>query len=254
MMMQHKDLVDTVMESVSEKVEAALRETFSESITQTVAHLVQQIVAEQVTKSLAESDFYKKISGDMESGLRNIYQEIKTARGSSPSPQVQIETDTNPDELFNKASDQLDEVLVSTEQATEKIIAIVEQLQELQTSVASIVKGFESGGVTRADREKLKEINNTLGNDLSEIMVSLSFQDLTGQRIKIIIDSLRKIEEIVKEMIVSTGLMIRTRESTPELDFEAIEKEVKEKTTELHGPTKDASQNDVDDLLAQFGL
>ena len=216
--------------------------------------MVQEIVAGQVTKSLSESDFYKRMSGDMETGLRSIYQEIKTARGSSSATQPRIKTDKNPDELFEKASDQLDEVLNATETAAVKIIDIVEKLQDLTGSIGSIVQGFESGGVTRADREKLKDINNTLNNDLSEIMISLSFQDLTGQRIKIIIESLKSIEDIVKEMIVSTGLMIQTKAETPDLDFETIEKEVKSKTGELQGPTKDPNQGDVDDLLAQFGL
>ncbi len=249
-----EELINSVMAEVSEKVAVALRQTLSEPISQTVAALVQQIVAEELTKSLSESDFYRKVSGDMESGLRNIYEEIKTARGSSSSVSPSIETDTAPEELFEQASDQLDEVLQSTQVAAEKIIEIVENLQELQTSVASIVKGFESGGVTRKDREKLKDINDTLGNDLSGIMISLTFQDLTGQRIKIIIESLQKIEGIVKEMIVSTGLMIQTKENEPSLDFEEIELEVKEKTVELHGPKKGTNQGDVDDLLAQFDL
>lgn len=254
MIMPSDELISSVMDEVSVRVAEALRETLSDPISQTVAGLVQQVVAEQVTKSLSESDFYKRVSGDMESGLRNIYQEIKVARGSSALTQQSIQTDTAPQELFDKASDQLDAVLQSTEQAAVKIIDIVENLQELQSSVATIVKGFESGGVTKEDREKLKSINTTLGTDLSEIMISLSFQDLTGQRIKIIIESLKTIEDIVKQMIVSTGLMIQTKEETPDLDFEEIEKEVKEKTTELHGPSKNADQGDVDDLLAQFGL
>lgn len=254
MNMPSDEAINNVMTDVSEKVAVALKESLSEPISQTVAAMVQEIIAEQVTKSLSESDFYKKMSGDMEHGLRNIYDEIKNARGTSSEAQPRIQTDKNPDELFEKASDQLDEVLQATETAAVKIIDIVENLQELTGSVAAIVKGFESGGVTKNDREKLKEINTTLNNDLSEIMISLSFQDLTGQRIKIIIESLKSIEDIVKEMIVSTGLMVQTKEETPNLDFEEIEKEVKVKTGELQGPTKDADQGDVDDLLAQFGL
>lgn len=254
MNMPSDEMINNVMDDVSVKIASALQKTLSDPISETVAVLVQEIVAEQVNKSLSESDFYRKMSGDMETGLRSIYQEIKAARGTSSAAQPRIQTEQAPDELFEKASDQLDEVLSATEKAAVKIIDIVENLQELTGSVATIVKGFESGGVTKTDREKLKDINNTLSNDLSEIMISLSFQDLTGQRIKIIIESLKSIEEIVKEMIVSTGLMIQTRESTPDMDFESIEKEVKEKTVELQGPTKDANQGDVDDLLAQFGL
>ena len=154
-----------------------------------------------------------------------------------------------------KTSDQLDAVLQTTEKAAVDIIEIVENLQELQGSVASIVKGFESGGVTKEDREALKEINNTLGNDLSTIMVTLSFQDLTGQRIKIIINSIRQVEKIVREVMLSTGLMIKQRKEEPQRDFESLSEEAKNKATStLSGPTADTNQDDVDDLLASLGL
>jgi chemotaxis protein CheZ len=149
----------------------------------------------------------------------------------------------------------LDAVLKTTEKAAVEIIDIVEKLQDLQGSVSTIVKGFESGGVTKEDRERLKEINNTLGTDLSNIMVSLSFQDLTGQRIKRIINSIRQIEQIVREVMLSTGLMIRQREVEPEKDFEALSQEARsEATSKLQGPSEGANQGDVDDLLASLGL
>ena len=166
-----------------------------------------------------------------------------------------IEADIDPEELFSETSDQLDAVLQTTEKAAVDIIDIVENLQELQGSVGKIVKGFESGGVTKEDREKLKEINETLGNDLSTIMVTLSFQDLTGQRIKIIINSIRQVESIVREVMLSTGLMIKQREEEPEKDFETLSEDAKsEATSKLSGPTADTNQGDVDDLLASLGL
>jgi chemotaxis protein CheZ len=86
-------------------------------------------------------------------------------------------------------------------------------------------------------------------------MVSLSFQDLTGQRIKKIINSIRQIEQIVREVMLSTGLMIRQREVEPEKDFEALSQEARsEATSKLQGPSEGANQGDVDDLLASLGL
>lgn len=251
--MKSDELVLGMMESVSQQMVASLKETLSEAITETVTRAVEREIAEQLSKALMEGEFYRRINEDLQEGLKDIYQEIKTVRApgvGGPS----IEADADPDSLFNEASDQLDAVLKTTEKAAEDIIAIVERLQDLQFSVAKIVKGFESGGVTKEDREKLKEINGTLGNDLSTIMISMSFQDLTGQRIKRIIEAIRKVEDIVRQVIVSTGLMIKAREEEPEMDFDALEEEAKSKATHLTGPSLDANQGDVDDLLSQFGL
>ena len=249
------ELLMSVMENATQQMVSALKETLSESITESVTRAVEREVAERLSKALLESEFYKKVNEDLQDGLKDIYQEIRTVRaGSEENAQAVIETDANPDELFSEASDQLDAVLRSTEQAASQIIDTVEQLQEMSTVVSRIVAGFESGGVTKEDREKLKEINGELGNDLTRIMLAMSFQDLTGQRIKRIITALQKAEEIVRQVIVTTGLMIRGREEEPEMDFEALEEEAKTKAAELTGPKEDTDQGDVDDLLAQFGL
>jgi len=91
--------------------------------------------------------------------------------------------------------------------------------------------------------------------DLSNIMVSLSFQDLTGQRIKKIINSIRQIEQIVREVMLSTGLMIQQREKEPEKDIDSLSESAKtQASSKLQGPTEDTNQGDVDDLLASLGL
>lgn len=229
-----------------------LTEAIAPAVIEAVTSALKSELSSKLSRELMDGELYRRLNADMQSGLKDIYAEIKTARGGKSSPQILAED--NPAELFNKASDQLDAVLQTTEKAAVEIIEIVEQLQEMQGVVDKIVKGFESGGVTRHDRERLKDINANLGNDLSQIMVTMSFQDLTGQRIKIIIEALKKIEQIVQHLIVSTGLMIKTRAEAPEKNLEQIEAEVKTQTTKLHGPSMETDQQNVDDLLAQFGL
>ncbi|WP_419787838.1 protein phosphatase CheZ [Pseudodesulfovibrio sp.] len=241
----NEELIRQMMEHVSEQ----LVENLKESITRAV----EQEVAKSLSKSLLEGEFYRRVNDDLQEGLKQIYQEVKAAKGGR---KIQcIESEINPEDLFNDTSDQLDAVLRTTEKAAVDIIEIVERLQELQVSVANIVKGFESGGVTKKSRQELKNINNTLGDELSSIMVTLSFQDLTGQRIKIIINSIRQVEKIVREVMLSTGLMIRQREQEPDRDIDSLTEDAKEQaTSKLMGPTEEANQNDVDDLLASLGL
>jgi len=241
----NEELVKEMMEKVSEQLDVSLHESITAS--------VEKEIAKSLSKSLLEGEFYRRVNEDLQGGLKQIYQEVKEARGGTEIKK--IEADIDPEELFSETSDQLDAVLQTTEKAAVEIIDIVENLQDLQGMVATIVKGFESGGVTKDNREKLKEINSTLGADLSNIMVSLSFQDLTGQRIKKIINSIRHIEKIVREVMLSAGLMIQQRNEEPEKDIESLSEEAKHKaTSRLEGPTEEANQADVDDLLASLGL
>lgn len=237
--MENDKLVQTLMERVSDQMVENLRET--------IAAAIQREINKSLSKTMLEGEFYRRVNDDLQSSLKDIYKEIKTAREQGPV--VMAEQDAG--ELFDKASDQLDAVLQTTEKATVEIIETIERLQELQMSVADIVGKMESGGVTKQDRERLKDINNILGNDLLSIMTTLSFQDLTGQRIKIIIDTIKKVEQIVLDVYMSTGLMIKAREEEPERDLDALKEEAENK---LKGPAKDTNQNDVDDLLASLGL
>ena len=238
-------LMKSLMEEMSDELVVSIKES--------VIAAVEREIAANLSRTLLEGEFYRRVNDDLQDGLKKIYQEIKAARGGTEVKS--IEADINPEDLFSETSDQLDAVLQTTEKAADDIIDIVENLQDLQGTVATIVKGFESGGVTKENRKKLKEINDTLGNDLSTIMVTMSFQDLTGQRIKIIINSIREVEKIVREVMLSTGLMIRQREEDPDRDISDISKDAKsEATSKLTGPTADANQGDVDDLLASLGL
>ncbi len=244
-MTSNEEILKEMMDQVSEELVDSLKDSITSA--------VEKEIAANLSKSLLEGEFYRRVNDDLQTGLKKIYHEVKAARGGSEIKS--IEANIDPEELFSETSDQLDAVLQTTEKAAVDIIEIVEKLQDLQGSVSKIVKGFESGGVTKKDREQLKEINNTLGTDLSTIMVTLSFQDLTGQRIKIIIKSIREVEKIVREVMLSTGLMIRQREEEPEKDIDSLSVDAKEEaTSKLQGPSQGTNQGDVDDLLASLGL
>ena len=101
---------------------------------------------------------------------------------------------------------------------------------------------------------RLREGNAALGDDLMRIMTTLSFQDLTGQRIKRIIEAIKKVEQIVLDLYLSTGLQMKAWAEEPEKDMKVLQAEVKQKVSELKGPQTKVKQGEVDDLLAQLGL
>jgi chemotaxis protein CheZ len=100
----------------------------------------------------------------------------------------------------------------------------------------------------------LRAMSDTLNADLMSIMTTLSFQDLTGQRIKRIIGAIKNVETIVLDLYLSTGLKLKAHQETPEMDLDQIEAEAERKVSELKGPQQDTNQASVDDLLASLGL
>lgn len=246
-MVNNDALLQDLMADVSEKMVESLKESIRQA--------VEKEISTNLSKALLQSEFYRRISSDLQSGLKEIYSEISQAkRSNSMAPTAMVAGHGTAEELFSEASDQLDSILKTTEKATENIMDIVEQLQSMQMAVANIVKGFESGGVKKEDRRQLGEINEKLGNDLMSIMTTLSFQDLTGQRIKIIINTIKKVEQIVLNLYMSTGLKLKAREEEPEKDLDQLDHDAQVKMSELKGPQDKTDQSAVDDLLGQLGL
>lgn len=246
-MLDDDKLIQELMDRVSDQMVDNLKASIQEA--------VEREISKSLSKALLEGEFYRRINDELQGGLKEIYKEISEAKktdGQIAAAPALVEGDT--DELFNEATDQLDEILRTTEQAAVEIMDIVEKLQEMQFTLGNIVDGLNSGGVTKADRIKLEEINNALGQDLMNIMTSLSFQDLTGQRIKRIITAIKSVEKIVLDMVMSTGLKIKAREEAPTKNLDELDAEAEETMTELKGPQSESDQGEVDDLLAQFGL
>ncbi len=245
-MLSDEKLIQELMDRVSDQM--------VENLKASIQVAVEKEISKSLSKALLEGEFYRRINDELQGGLKEIYKEINDAKkaNGSVAPTVVVEGDT--DELFTEATDQLDEILRTTEQAAVEIMDIVEKLQEMQFTLGAIVDGLNTGGVTKADRLKLEEINNALGQDLMNIMTSLSFQDLTGQRIKRIITAIKAVEKIVLDMVVSTGLKIKAREKAPDKNLDELDAEAKETMSDLKGPQSGSDQTAVDDLLAQMGL
>jgi len=82
----------------------------------------------------------------------------------------------------------------------------------------------------------LKDFKNTLEDDLTEIITTQSFQDLTGQIIKKVISLVGDLEAELVHLIATFGVKIEQTDNTDNI--------VPEKVT----------QNDVNDLLKEFGF
>lgn len=203
-----------------------------------------------------DSELYKRLNDDMRQGLKQIYSQISSA-SALEIDQAPVDTDY----LFHEASTQLSAVLAATEEATFHIMDVVEKHLDLQMESGTIISALKAGAASPEQIARLSDINALLGNDLTEIMTSLSFQDITGQRIKKVVTALTRIEAIVLELYLSSGLIIKGREADPSKDIDLLQSEameavqkLKDPAAALKGPQQGTSQANIDDMLSQLGL
>jgi chemotaxis protein CheZ len=69
-----------------------------------------------------------------------------------------------------------------------------------------------------------------------------------------VLSALQSIESTVFELYMSTGIAIKEYTKEPQKDVDLIQNHAKQVVSKLKGPTRDSSQESVDDLLAQLGL
>jgi chemotaxis protein CheZ len=248
-MISQEEILERVLSRVSDKV--------AEVVKTTVAEAVQRELSCSMTKAMVESEFLRQMNEEMRTGLRGIYREISSASGEDAAPCE--ETTGKTQKLFSDATKQLEEIMQTTLEATEKIMATVEELLSQQEEAGNIIASLEIDEKQQHALARLDTLNNSLDVSLTNIITDLSFQDLTGQRLKKVVSAITSIRETVFDLYVSTGLMMKTREETPEKDLAEIAEESRRKVqeirnSELKGPQSDTSQADVDDLLASLGL
>ncbi|MDR0339589.1 MAG: protein phosphatase CheZ [Desulfovibrio sp.] len=247
-MLSQDEILERVLMRVSDKVAEAVKETVTEA--------VQRELSSTVTKAMVESEFYRQVNDEMRHGLRGIYREISSASAVEGDGADTADTQ----KLFRDATRQIEEIMRTILEATEKIMGTVEELLKQQEEAGGIIAGLEVDPRNEKTLARLDALNHNLEQSLTDIITDLSFQDLTGQRLKKVVAAITSIRETVFDLYVSTGLMLKTREETPDKDITEIAEEsrrkVKEiKDSELKGPSSDASsQQDVDDLLASLGL
>lgn len=204
--------------------------------------MVKSAVREEVSALMGTApegeDFFKRLNQDIMGRLSDIYREIASIQG--PVGNGNTEHAAQAGELMAEASERLDQVIQATEKATFEIIDLVERNMNAPDDIHSLVSEHVPDGKAKDEALALCQ---KLSNDLIQIMTCLSFQDLTGQRIKRVIDMLGKVRDKIYELYLSTGILMKAKEKEPEQPLEELMKDAKTKV----------SQSEVDDLLAQLG-
>lgn len=161
---------------------------------------------------------------DLSSHIAETRREIAALKPDDPSA-----------DRIMRATEELDAILQSTEHATTEILNGSERIQ----SVADRL------------RKNHPDLAQILDNEVTEIMTACSFQDITGQRMTKVVNTLRYIERRVHAMIQIWGLEgLDAEEMAAALADEP--KDARPDAHLMHGPPLRGAinQDAVDMLLA----
>ncbi|WP_297211671.1 MULTISPECIES: protein phosphatase CheZ [Thermodesulfovibrio] len=171
----------------------------------------------------SQSDLFKEVG----KVARKLHDSLKSFREALDPRLKEIATQQMP-----RAVDQLQMVIDKTEEAANKTMEIVEKYILKMDDLANHIREIQG---PEASVNFIKEFKNSLEDDLTEILTTQSFQDLTGQVLKKVINLVGDLEVELLKLITTFGLKIEEKKTVP--------KEVEK-----------VSQEDVDDLLKEFGF
>ncbi len=180
-----------------------------------------QIMTNIIQKS--QSDLFKEVG----KVARKLHDSLKSFREALDPRIKELATEQMP-----RAVDQLQMVINKTEEAANKTMEIVEKNILKMDDLANHIRELQG---PEESVKFLKEFKNTLEDDLTEILTTQSFQDLTGQVLKKVISLVGDLEVELLKLITTFGLKFEEKKTVP--------KEVEK-----------VSQEDVDELLKEFGF
>lgn len=172
-----------------------------------------------------QSDLFKEV-GKVTRKLHDSIRSFKEAL----DPRLKDMAET---EMPN-AVDKLHFVIEKTEEAANKTMGIVEKYVLSMDDLSSHIRNLEGPDESIAF---LKDFKSKLEDDLTEIITTQSFQDITGQTIKKVITLVADIEGELVKLITTFGVKF---EEGKKADSSAVSETV--------------SQEGVDDLLKDFGF
>ena len=203
-------------------------------------------------KKARDAGYYREISRITLEGLSEISNDFVEFHSDLTNRLTPALTGMAQNEL-PEASDQLNAIIETTETATDIIMDNLEAMQQEQERIRAGLEALLSFKRLAAHKRSLAE-DGLAALEQSQVRImkifeELSFQDLTGQRIKRIVTLVRSIEDTVHGILDNVGQRVSTEPAAPAVPEEAVE------VSELKGPQKAGEGMDqaaIDALLADL--
>jgi len=259
---------DNLKEKISNIVENKLTGKEIESLT--------SILKQAMSKGISDDEIsLRNLTHEMSEDMKelalliiNFKKDLKT--------KIDPEITDLATQFIPEASNQLEAVIETTENAANKIMDNLDSMQneaeKMETALSSLKEGEmkvpggkEKEAESEIDSKTIKTISPLIEylesrtrdymSLISDSFVQISFQDLTGQKIRRIMELINQMEHKLKEMIVSFGVKLTQIEKNPGISKREFQKAVEEKTAEFFGSQKadqGLDQGDIDKLLANL--
>lgn len=240
---------------------------------------VEEVVRfiKQVTSSNLYEDeqFFKEIAYEMTGAVKELALLVIEFRRDIKN-KVHPELNDLATKYIPEAADQLEGIIETTENAANRIMDNLDLLQEQTKKMGETIASLKAGKLKVQGKttdfieceidvktlEMIRPLINyieTTGHSntalVTDIFVQMSFQDLTGQRIKKIMILVQEMEEKLKKMVVNFGIKLSEKGKNPDISSEELNRVVSEKIFALAGPQKmgqGLDQADIDSLLASM--
>jgi len=181
---------------------------------------------DHIRSDLREAMKLKEELDAITASIQRTKQEIATLRSISPGREP------------SSVTDELGAVVSGTEAATNSILAAAEEIDEIAGTLGAYLPEPEADKVRR------------ISEKVVTIFEACNFQDITGQRISKVVNSMRFIEERVNQMVQIWGGLDSFN------DVEALQLDQREGDEALlNGPALDwdPTRKSQDDIDALFG-
>lgn len=152
-------------------------------------------------------------------------------------------------QLIPETAKNIEDVMAFLEETSHTIMNLLERINENSNQIQKDVEFLLSLNPVSKVRERLESIrekNTDNLNTLLELYTHMSFHDLAGQQLKLVINVLDRIKKALMDIIVS---QVTAGRDLKEEEISGI----KGKVSELLSQDR-ISQEDVDKLLEEFGL
>ncbi|WP_240006504.1 protein phosphatase CheZ [Pseudaquidulcibacter saccharophilus] len=190
------------------------------------ADLKDPRLGEVLTLASQMSDAMMAFFGSMDNSL---YGELRYLSAYIQRTRAEISA-LRPNDIKNDgiptAGAELDAIVANTAEATHRIMEAAESVMSADTSDAHAYQAF-------------------VCDKMLEIFEACSFQDITGQRVKKVVDTLRHIENRIDRFAKVMGVEDAEVQLSPE--------EQRKKDLLLNGPALNGPENKQDDIDAMFG-
>lgn len=234
---------------------------------------LEKLFSQKLSLNLEKNDekFFKSLAYEMKGELKDFASLIIDFKKDLKS-KIRPEITDIATKYIPQTTDQLESIIETTETAANKIMDNLENMQGQTEKIEEIIAYLKKGEIRLPGGEKVcldsktidaihplinymeSDAQNTMSL-VSDSFIQMSFQDLTGQRIKKIMTLVHQMEGKLKDMIIAFGIKLSEHEKNPDITKEELQKAVEEKVIELAGPQKSGhglDQGDIDDLLASL--